>query len=83
MKNPSSKTTGAAMRAPPVTGTGASKSSGLPMNGPPPDDWALPAIRGVQARHAYYVVLVRRHELPTSWHLSTRRCRPSFGRTGF
>lgn len=65
MQKPSKKTTGAARRAPPMTGaTETPKSSGPPINNQMVDDWALPAIRGVQAQHEYYVVLVRLRELP-------------------
>ncbi|HTN83795.1 MAG TPA: DNA sulfur modification protein DndB, partial [Sorangium sp.] len=51
-------------RALPVVGAAeASQSAGLPTNYQPSDDWALPAIRGVQARHEYFVVLVKLREL--------------------
>ncbi|WP_434043970.1 MULTISPECIES: hypothetical protein [Sorangium] len=38
-------------------------------------DWALPPICGVQARHEYYVVLVKLCELP-------RLSRPNFALSG-
>jgi DNA sulfur modification protein DndB len=49
--------TGAEGRVLPVTGAGLIVSN-------PMDEWVLPAIRGVQARREYYVVLVRLRELP-------------------
>ncbi|WP_438031225.1 DNA sulfur modification protein DndB [Sorangium sp. So ce233] len=42
----------------------APQSAGLPTKDKPSDHWVLPAIRGFQARHEYYVVLVKRRELP-------------------
>ncbi|WP_437899218.1 DNA sulfur modification protein DndB [Sorangium sp. So ce124] len=66
MKKPSKKATGIARRALPVAAgaTEAPQSAGLPTNDQPSDHWVLPAIRGVQARHEYYVVLVKLRELP-------------------
>ncbi|WP_437301140.1 hypothetical protein [Sorangium sp. So ce426] len=83
MKKPSKQTTGVARRALPVAGTAeAPQSSGLPMNSQASDDWALPATRGIQARHEYYVVLVRLRELPHLLAPSDVKARPSFGRSG-
>ncbi|WP_437763424.1 DNA sulfur modification protein DndB [Sorangium sp. So ce281] len=65
MKKPSKKTTGVARRVLPVAGAAeAPQSAGLPTNDQPSDHWVLPAIRAVQARHEYYVVLVKLRELP-------------------
>lgn len=49
---------GAQGRVLPVT------AAGLAVNNPSADEWVLPAIRGVQARREYYVVLVKLRELP-------------------
>jgi DNA sulfur modification protein DndB len=35
----------------------------LPGRSPSPDEWALPAIRGVQAGHEYFVVMIRLRDL--------------------
>ena len=43
---------------PPGTGAGPA------VNNPSADAWVLPAIRGVQARREYFVVLVKLRELP-------------------
>ena len=64
MKKPSNKTTGAPRRVLPGAAAEAPKSTALPVNTSPPDEWAIPAIRGVQARHEYFVVLVKLSELP-------------------
>ena len=64
MKKLSNKTTGAARCVLPGVAAEAPKSTALPVNTSPPDEWALPAIRGVQARREYFVVLVKLNELP-------------------
>lgn len=83
MKKPSTRTTGVARRVLSVAGTAeAPQPAGLPTDDEPSDDWVLPAIRGVQARHEYYVVLVKLREMPRLLRPSTRRYRPNFGLSG-
>ncbi|WP_437840038.1 hypothetical protein [Sorangium sp. So ce1153] len=83
MKKPSKKTTGVARRVLPVAGAAeAPQPAGLSTNDEPSDDWVLPAIRGVQARHEHYVMLVKPRAMPRLLRPSTRRYRPNFGLSG-
>ena len=58
-KSPRAGAEGGASPAPPAAETGRTGS----VLGPLVDDWMLPAIRGVQAGHEYYVVMMRLRDL--------------------
>jgi DNA sulfur modification protein DndB len=63
--------TGAEGRVLPVTFAGLNLSN-------PADEWVLPAIRGVQARREYYVVLVKLREVPRLFAPVDAKTAPEF-----